>query len=94
MSLTKKNLFSCSPFRRRSKKLQSLHSSLKSPLPIAGLPVNCCAPTPSPNGPLGSLATLQVYNSHKVNNPDNDTNEMDLQPVERFRSLTDSENLI
>ncbi|XP_070497092.1 uncharacterized protein haf isoform X2 [Chironomus tepperi] len=51
--------------RRRSKKLQSLHSSLKSPLPIAGLPVNCCAPTPSPNGPLGSLATLQVYNSHK-----------------------------
>ncbi|KAG5676868.1 hypothetical protein PVAND_006675 [Polypedilum vanderplanki] len=51
--------------RRRSKKLQALHSSLKNPLPIAGLPVNCCAPTPSPNGPLSSLATLQVYNSHK-----------------------------
>lgn len=43
------------------------HSSLKNPLPIAGLPVNCCVSTPSPNGPLGSLATLQVYNSHKVN---------------------------
>ncbi|CRK93334.1 CLUMA_CG006875, isoform A [Clunio marinus] len=51
--------------RRRSKKLRAIHSSLKNPLPIAGLPVNCCAPTPSPNGPLGSLATLQVYNSHK-----------------------------
>uniref|UniRef100_A0A182SE37 LRRCT domain-containing protein n=1 Tax=Anopheles maculatus TaxID=74869 RepID=A0A182SE37_9DIPT len=51
--------------RRRSKKLQSL-SQQKSALPIAGLPVNCCGPTPSPNGPLGSLATLSAFNSHKV----------------------------
>ncbi|XP_058177333.1 leucine-rich repeat and fibronectin type-III domain-containing protein 3 [Anopheles ziemanni] len=51
-------------FRRRSKKLQSL-SQQKSALPIAGLPVNCCGPTPSPNGPLGSLATLSAFNSHK-----------------------------
>lgn len=43
-----------------------MHSTLKNPLPIAGLPVNCCVSTPSPNGPLGSLATLQVYNAHKV----------------------------
>ncbi|XP_055643408.1 leucine-rich repeat and fibronectin type-III domain-containing protein 3 isoform X2 [Toxorhynchites rutilus septentrionalis] len=50
--------------RRRSKKLQSL-SQQKSALPIAGLPVNCCGPTPSPNGPLGSLATLSAFNSHK-----------------------------
>lgn len=52
-------------FRRRSKQLQSL-SQQKSALPIAGLPVNCCGPTPSPNGPLGSLATLSAFNSHKV----------------------------
>ncbi|XP_062706541.1 uncharacterized protein LOC109416537 isoform X5 [Aedes albopictus] len=51
-------------FRRRSKQLQSL-SQQKSALPIAGLPVNCCGPTPSPNGPLGSLATLSAFNSHK-----------------------------
>ncbi|XP_049530284.1 leucine-rich repeat and fibronectin type-III domain-containing protein 3 isoform X1 [Anopheles darlingi] len=51
-------------FRRRSKKLASL-SQQKSALPIAGLPVNCCGPTPSPNGPLGSLATLSAFNSHK-----------------------------
>ncbi|XP_050086230.1 leucine-rich repeat and fibronectin type-III domain-containing protein 3 isoform X2 [Anopheles aquasalis] len=50
--------------RRRSKKLASL-SQQKSALPIAGLPVNCCGPTPSPNGPLGSLATLSAFNSHK-----------------------------
>ncbi|XP_050086232.1 leucine-rich repeat and fibronectin type-III domain-containing protein 3 isoform X4 [Anopheles aquasalis] len=49
---------------RRSKKLASL-SQQKSALPIAGLPVNCCGPTPSPNGPLGSLATLSAFNSHK-----------------------------
>lgn len=52
--------------RRRSKKLASLHSQVKTPLPLTGLPVNCCAPTPSPNGPLGSLATLSAFNSHKV----------------------------
>ncbi|XP_038107350.1 leucine-rich repeat and fibronectin type-III domain-containing protein 3 isoform X2 [Culex quinquefasciatus] len=52
--------------RRRSKKMQSLsHHQQKSALPIAGLPVNCCGPTPSPNGPLGSLATLSAFNSHK-----------------------------
>lgn len=51
--------------RRRSKQLQSL-SQQKSALPIAGLPVNCCGPTPSPNGPLGSLATLSAFNSHKI----------------------------
>lgn len=52
-------------FRRRSKKLHSLHTQ-KGMLPIGGLPVNCCGPTPSPNGPLGSLATLSAFNSHKV----------------------------
>lgn len=58
---------------------------VKSPLPIVGLPVNCCAPTPSPNGPLGSLATLQAYNSHKVK----------VQPnADKFRRLTETENLI
>ncbi|XP_055551242.1 leucine-rich repeat and fibronectin type-III domain-containing protein 3 isoform X3 [Wyeomyia smithii] len=51
-------------FRRQRKRLQSL-SQQKSALPIAGLPVNCCGPTPSPNGPLGSLATLSAFNSHK-----------------------------
>uniref|UniRef100_A0A336L9E2 CSON006717 protein n=1 Tax=Culicoides sonorensis TaxID=179676 RepID=A0A336L9E2_CULSO len=51
--------------RRRSKKLHSLHQQ-KGMLPIGGLPVNCCGPTPSPNGPLGSLATLSAFNSHKV----------------------------
>ncbi|XP_055595170.1 vasorin isoform X2 [Uranotaenia lowii] len=50
--------------RRRSKQMQSL-SQQKGTLPIAGLPVNCCGPTPSPNGPLGSLATLSAFNSHK-----------------------------
>lgn len=53
--------------RRRSRKLQSLHSPQKSPLPIGGLPiVNCCGPAASPGGPLGSLATLSAYNTHKV----------------------------
>lgn len=76
--------------RRRSRKLRALHSTLKSPLPIAGLPVNCCGPTPSPNGPLGSLATLQVYNSHKVNEQ-----EIDSSPKpEKFSALSESENLI
>ncbi|XP_058451017.1 leucine-rich repeat and fibronectin type-III domain-containing protein 3 isoform X2 [Malaya genurostris] len=50
--------------RRQRKRLQSM-SQQKSALPIAGLPVNCCGPTPSPNGPLGSLATLSAFNSHK-----------------------------
>ncbi|XP_058815118.1 leucine-rich repeats and immunoglobulin-like domains protein 3 isoform X4 [Topomyia yanbarensis] len=51
--------------RRQRKRLQSM-SQQKSALPIAGLPVNCCGPTPSPNGPLGSLATLSAFNSHKL----------------------------
>lgn len=48
---------------RRSRKLQS--NQQKSPLPIGGLPVNCCGPTGSP-GPLGSIATLSAFNNHKV----------------------------
>lgn len=74
--------------RRRSKKLRSLHSQMKSPLPIAGLPVNCCVPTPSPNGPMGSLATLSAYNSHKV------TNSNESLSTDKFRMLTDVENVV
>lgn len=44
--------------------MQSLNQQ-KSPLPIAGLPVNCCGPNGSP-GPLGSIATLSAFNHHKV----------------------------
>lgn len=58
--------FSSAHLSRRSRKLQSLHSTQKSPLPIGGLPVNCCGPAASPGGPLGSLATLSAYNTHKV----------------------------
>nr|XP_043068557.1 leucine-rich repeat and fibronectin type-III domain-containing protein 2 isoform X3 [Drosophila bipectinata] len=47
---------------RRSRKLQN--NQQKSPLPIGGLPVNCCGPTGSP-GPLGSIATLSAFNNHK-----------------------------
>ncbi|CAD7079626.1 unnamed protein product [Hermetia illucens] len=49
---------------RRSRKLQALNSQQKSPLPMGGLPVNCCGPTGSP-GPLGSIATLSAFNNHK-----------------------------
>ncbi|XP_055371776.1 probable serine/threonine-protein kinase DDB_G0278509 isoform X2 [Condylostylus longicornis] len=49
---------------RRSRKMQSLSSQQKSPLPMGGLPVNCCGPTGSP-GPLGSIATLSAFNTHK-----------------------------
>lgn len=45
--------------------MQSLNSPQKSPLPIGGLPVNCCGPAGSP-GPLGSIATLSAFNHHKV----------------------------
>ncbi|KAL3281424.1 hypothetical protein HHI36_004632 [Cryptolaemus montrouzieri] len=57
--------------RRRSRKLHELHQhkiGLKSGLPIAGLPVNCCAGLgqgASPGGPLSSLATLNAYNNSK-----------------------------
>lgn len=50
-------------YNRRSRKLQT--SQQKSPLPIGGLPVNCCGPAGSP-GPLGSIATLSAFNNHKV----------------------------
>lgn len=52
--------------RRRSRKMQSLNQ-LKNPLPMGGLPINCCGPAGSP-GPLGSIATLSAFNNHKVNN--------------------------
>ncbi|XP_004524723.1 slit homolog 2 protein isoform X1 [Ceratitis capitata] len=47
---------------RRSRKLQNTQQ--KTPLPIGGLPVNCCGPAGSP-GPLGSIATLSAFNNHK-----------------------------
>lgn len=58
--------------RRRSRKMQSLNQQ-KSPLPIAGLPVNCCGPAGSP-GPLGSIATLSAFNHHKVMKTDSFSN--------------------
>lgn len=51
--------------------MQSLNSQQKSPLPISGLPVNCCGPAGSP-GPLGSIATLSAFNQHKVNDTDDE----------------------
>ncbi|KAK0083784.1 hypothetical protein PV325_008242 [Microctonus aethiopoides] len=56
--------------RRRARKLHTLHSIDQTKMggPIAGLPVNCCAnvgPTPSPAGPLASMATLSAYNAQK-----------------------------
>lgn len=52
-------------YRRRSKNQDALQQ--KSPLPISGLPVNCCGQTPSPNGGIGSLVTLSAFNTQKVN---------------------------
>jgi len=46
--------------------MQSYNSQQKIPLPIAGLPVNCCGPGSSPGGALGSIATLSAFNNHKV----------------------------
>ncbi|XP_012251936.2 leucine-rich repeat and fibronectin type III domain-containing protein 1-like protein [Athalia rosae] len=56
--------------RRRARKLHTLHSLDQTKIggPIAGLPVNCCSgigPTPSPGGPLSSLATLSAFNNQK-----------------------------
>ncbi|XP_066597843.1 uncharacterized protein haf isoform X2 [Prorops nasuta] len=56
--------------RRRARKLHTLHSIDQTKIggPIAGLPVNCCSnvgPTPSPGGPLSSMATLSAYNPQK-----------------------------
>ncbi|XP_034945639.1 leucine-rich repeat and fibronectin type-III domain-containing protein 3 isoform X2 [Chelonus insularis] len=56
--------------RRRARKLHTLHSIDQTKMggPIAGLPVNCCSnvgPTPSPAGPLASMATLSAYNTQK-----------------------------
>ncbi|XP_012057851.1 PREDICTED: uncharacterized protein LOC105620986 [Atta cephalotes] len=56
--------------RRRARKLHTLHNIDQTKMggPIAGLPVNCCSnvgPTPSPGGPLSSMATLNAYNAQK-----------------------------
>lgn len=55
--------------RRQSRKLHDLHQQqklgLKNGMPIAGLPVNCCA-TASPGGPLSSLPTISAFNNSKV----------------------------
>ncbi|XP_046465313.1 uncharacterized protein haf [Neodiprion pinetum] len=56
--------------RRRARKLHTLHNLDQNKMggPIAGLPVNCCSgigPTPSPGGPLSSLATLSAFNNQK-----------------------------
>lgn len=56
--------------RRSSGKLHTLHSIDQTKMggPIASLPVNCCSnvgPTPSPGGPLPSMATLSAYNVQK-----------------------------
>ncbi|KAJ1520265.1 hypothetical protein ONE63_004469 [Megalurothrips usitatus] len=63
--------------RRRTRKLHTLqqHGS-KNGIPAGGsglaglggglgLPVGCCGPTPSPAGPLSSLATLSAFTNHK-----------------------------
>ncbi|KAF7266261.1 leucine-rich repeat and fibronectin type-III domain-containing protein hattifattener isoform X2 [Rhynchophorus ferrugineus] len=55
--------------RRRSRKLQELHqqklNGMKHGIPVAGLPVNCCALPASPGEPLSSLAALNAYNNSK-----------------------------
>ncbi|XP_051158914.1 uncharacterized protein LOC127280121 isoform X2 [Leptopilina boulardi] len=57
--------------RRRARKLHTLHDmdhQTKMGGPITSLPVNCCStvgPTPSPGGPLPSMATLSAYNAQK-----------------------------
>lgn len=55
--------------RRRSRKLHTLQQhETKSGIPVGGLPVTCCTgmgPTPSPGGPLSSLATLSAFTTHK-----------------------------
>lgn len=56
--------------RRRARKLHTLHNLDQTKMggPIAGLPVNCCSgigTTPSPGGPLSSLATLSAFNTQK-----------------------------
>ncbi|KAJ9596360.1 hypothetical protein L9F63_012635, partial [Diploptera punctata] len=55
--------------RRRSRKLHTLQQhETKNGIPVGGLPVTCCSgmgPTPSPGGPLSSLATLSAFTTHK-----------------------------
>ncbi|KDR19316.1 Leucine-rich repeats and immunoglobulin-like domains protein 3 [Zootermopsis nevadensis] len=55
--------------RRRSRKLHTLQQhETKGGIPVGGLPVTCCTgmgPTPSPGGPLSSLATLSAFTTHK-----------------------------
>nr|CAD7443747.1 unnamed protein product [Timema bartmani] len=56
----------------RSEQTRKLHTlrqtEAKSGIPIGGMPVNCCTGmghTPSPGGPLSSLATLSAFTNHK-----------------------------
>ncbi|CAH1183723.1 unnamed protein product [Phaedon cochleariae] len=54
--------------RRRSRKMHELQQkrALKHGVPIAGLPVNCCAGLPgSPGEPMSSLAALNAFNNAK-----------------------------
>ncbi|XP_063237644.1 leucine-rich repeat and fibronectin type III domain-containing protein 1-like protein [Bacillus rossius redtenbacheri] len=54
--------------RRRGRKLHTLRPGDKGGLAVSGLPVNCCtgaSHTPSPGGPLSSLATLSAFTAHK-----------------------------
>jgi hypothetical protein len=55
--------------RRRSRKLHTLQQhETKNGIPVGGLPVTCCSgigPTPSPGGPMSSLATLSAFTTHK-----------------------------
>nr|CAD7570008.1 unnamed protein product [Timema californicum] len=55
--------------RSRTRKLHTLRQTeAKSGIPIGGMPVNCCTGmghTPSPGGPLSSLATLSAFTNHK-----------------------------
>lgn len=56
--------------RRRARKLHTLHNMEPTKMggPITGLPVNCCSnvgQTPSPGGPISSMATLSAYNTQK-----------------------------
>nr|CAD7397863.1 unnamed protein product [Timema cristinae] len=53
----------------QTRKLHTLRQTeAKSGIPIGGMPVNCCTGmghTPSPGGPLSSLATLSAFTNHK-----------------------------
>ncbi|KAL0273697.1 UNVERIFIED_CONTAM: hypothetical protein PYX00_006318 [Menopon gallinae] len=54
--------------RRRSRKLQTLQHSTKQGVSVSSFPVPCCTgftASPSPGGPLSSLAALNAFSSHK-----------------------------